>query len=165
MYQPSDKNGFRTPDGYFDRLPGRIMDRTGHKATGNDGFRVPGDYFETFPDRLEERLAGEEVRVRKLWSSRMFWVPAAAAAIAFLLLLVPTREGSVQFEDLAGDTIADYLEVEAFDLSSNELAESLPFGEIAMEDVMDQMPGQQQILDYLENNTDADDEFYLDRHE
>ncbi len=165
MHQPSNKNGFRTPDGYFDRLPGRIMDRIGREATGKDGFRVPGDYFETLPDRLTDRLAGEAVRVRRLWPSRMMWVPAAAAVIALLLLLVPAGKGDLQFEDLSGDTIADYLEVEAFDLSSNELAESLPFGEIAMEDVMDQMPEQQQLLDYLENNTDTDDEFYLDRHE
>lgn len=165
MQGPSNKNGFRTPDGYFDHLPGRVMDRIGRKAEGNGGFRVPENYFETFPDRLAERLAREEVRVRKLWPSRMIWVPAAAAAIAFLLLLVPSGEASLQFEDLAGDTLANYLEAEAFDLSSGELAESLPFGEIAMEDLTDQMPEKQELLDYLENTTDTDDEFYLDRHE
>ena len=38
-------------------------------------------------------------------------------------------------------------------------------GDIAMEDVMERMPEEQQIIDYLEDHTDADDEFYWNRDE
>jgi hypothetical protein len=49
-------------------------------------------------------------------------------------------------------------------LSSYELAESLPLGEIAMEDVMEKMP-EQPIFDYLEDHSDTNDELYLYRDE
>ncbi|MEJ2585198.1 MAG: hypothetical protein P8Z38_09190 [Robiginitalea sp.] len=171
MHQSSNNNGFRTPDRYFEHLPDRIMDRIQkdeiRDSEGKYGFQVPEGYFEAFADRLEKRLPGQKVPVRRLWpATRLVWIPAAAAVIAFLLLLIPSREeSSLQFEDLTGDSIAEYLQAEAFDLSSYELAESLPLGEIAMEDVMEKMPEQQQIMDYLETHTDTDDEFYLDRDE
>ena len=170
MSTSSDHNPFKSPAGYFDRLPGRIMDRVQKEdirtSAGKKGFQVPEEYFETFADRLAERLPQKEGRVRKLWPSRPVWITAAAAVIVFMLLLIPSREeGGMQFEDLSGESIADYLQAEAFDLSSFDLAESLPLGDIAMEDVMEQMPEEQQIIDYLENQTDTDDEFYWDRDE
>ena len=170
MSTSSDHNPFKTPAGYFDQLPGRIMDKLQKEdirtSAGKKGFQVPEEYFETFADRLAERLPQKEGRVRKLWPSRPVWIMAAAAVIIFMLLLIPSREeGGMQFEDLSGESIADYLQAEAFDLSSFDLAESLPLGDIAMEDVMEQMPEEQQIIDYLENQTDTDDEFYWDRDE
>lgn len=170
MHKSSNNNGFRTPDRYFKHLPDRLMDRIQkedlRETKGNPGFQMPEGYFETFPDRLANRLEKKEVPVRNLWTSPFVRMSAVAAVIAFLLLLVPSREeGGLQFEDLSGDTIAEYLQSEAVDLSSYELAESLPFGEIAMEDVMEKMPEQQHIIDYLEDNTDTNDELYLNRDE
>jgi hypothetical protein len=170
MRRSEKNNGFRVPDGYFDTLPGRLMDRIGKdgipNSTEKGGFRVPEGYFETLSDRVARRLPEQQVRVRKLWTTPLVWISAAAAVIAFLLLLIPAREeGVLQFEDLSGDTIAEYLQGEAMDLDSYELAESLPLGEIAMEDVMDRMPEQQQIVDYLESHMDTNDELYLDRDE
>lgn len=170
MNASSDHNRFKIPAGYFDQLPDRVMDRIGKEktrtSTGKDGFQVPEGYFETFADRLAERLHRKEGRVRKLWPVRLVWVSAAAAVIVFMLLLTPSGEaGGMQFEDLSGESIADYLQAEAYYLSSNDLAESLPLGEIGMEDVMEKIPEEKQILDYLENHTDTDDEFYWDRDE
>lgn len=170
MKNPSKHNQFKTPAGYFKHLPGRVMGRIQKEeiqtSAGKRGFQVPEAYFETFTDRLSERLPKKEGRVRHLWSSRLYWISAAAAIIAFMFLLIPTREeGSLQFEDLTGESIADYLQAEAFDLSSYELAESLPLADIAMEDVMEKVPEEQQIINYLENHADTDDEFYWDRNE
>jgi hypothetical protein len=169
MRRSPNKNGFRTPDGYFKNLPGRLLDRIQkeepRKTIEKTGFQVPEGYFDTFSDRLAGRLAEKEVPVRNLWSSPLVRITAAAAVIAFLLLLVPSREEvGLQFEDLSGDTIAEYLQSDAVDLSSYELAESLPLGEIAMEDVMEKMP-EQNIIDYLEDYSDSNDEIYLDRDE
>lgn len=146
------------------------MDRLGKEellgSKGKGGFQVPEGYFETLPGRLAEQLPEREVRVRKLWTSPFVGISAAAAVIAFLLLLIPSQgDGVLQFEDLSGDTIAEYLQGEAMDLDSYDLAESLPLGDIAMDDVMDKMPGQQQIVDYLEYHMDTNDELYLDRDE
>lgn len=145
---------------------GRMGEEERWDSKGKGGFQVPDRYFETLSDRLVQRLPEQEVRVRKLWTSPFAWMSAAAAVIAFLLLLIPSREeGVLQFEDLSGDTIAEYLQGEAIDLDSYELAESLPLGEIAMDDVMDKMPEQQHIVDYLEYHMDTNDELYQDRDE
>lgn len=171
MSTSSDHNRFKIPAGYFSRLPDRIMDRIlmdepRTSAVKKDAFQVPEEYFETFADRLTERLPEKEGRVRKLWPSRLVWMSAAAAVIVFMLLLTPSgEEGGLQFEDLSGESIADYLQAEAFDLSSNDLAESLPLGDIAMEDVMEKIPEEQKIIDYLEIHSETDDEIYWDRDE
>lgn len=169
MRRSPDKNGFRTPDRYFDTLPGRLLDRIRkeepRRTSEKTGFQVPEGYFDTFADRLAGRLEEKDVPVRSLWSFPLVRLTAAAAVIAFLLLLVPSREESgLQFEDLSGDTIAEYLQSDAVDLSSYELAESLPLGEIAMEDLGEKMP-EQYIIDYLEDYSDSNDEIYLDRDE
>jgi len=169
MRQTPNKNGFRTPDGYFNNLPNQLMDRIQKEerrdSVGKSGFQVPEGYFETFTDRLAERLPKKDVPVRTLWTSPFVRISAAAAVIAFLLLLIPSRqEVGLQFEDLSGDTLAEYLQSESVDLSSYELAESLPLGEIAMEDVMEKMP-EQPIFDYLEDHSDTNDELYLYRDE
>ena len=170
MRRSPNKNGFRTPDGYFNHLPDRLTDRIQSEelrdVNGKSGFQVPEGYFETFSDRLAKHLPKKKVPVRNLWTSPLVRISAAAAVVAFMLLLLPSREeGGLQFEDLSGDTLAEYLQEEAGDLSSFELAESLPFGEIAMEDVMEKMPEQQYIFNYLEDNTDTNDELYPDRDE
>ncbi len=49
------KNPFKTPEGYFEGLPDRLMDRISEKGPRipeNDGFRVPDGYFEGLHDKI-----------------------------------------------------------------------------------------------------------------
>ena len=166
----SHKNGFKIPEDYFEVFPDQLMDKIQEGADlasdRKGGFKVPEGYFEAFPNRLSEKLRQGETPVRNLWPKRGAWIAAAAAVAAFMLLLIPSgNNGDLQFEDLTRETLAEYLQADAFDLSAYELAESLPLEQIAMEDVMDQVPEDQQIIDYLESHTDADEEFYWDRDE
>jgi hypothetical protein len=169
MNKVSGKGGYRTPEGYFTRLPDRVMDRikaeSGSKKNPDGGFKVPDGYFDRFPDRLEERMAHSPSKVRKLWPSRLGWVAAAAAAI-LLLFLIPDRQAAeIEFGDLTGETIAEYLGSKEEDLSSDEIAEALPLDEIALEDMLDASLETQHIAEYLENDREVDEEFYWNNDE
>lgn len=170
MSKASENKGFRTPDRFFEQFPDRLLERVkNQKAPGDmagQGFRVPEGYFESLSDRLQERMVSRDRGVRRLWPPRLAWIGAAAAAITLLLVLLPGKQATVpEFRDLNGEAIAEYLQTREWDMSSQELAETLPLGEIAMEDVLETAPGADQIMDYLEIHTESEDEFYLDNND
>ena len=169
MGNTSKDSGFKTPEGYFDHLQDRILDHTAQvrnrRKDHRHGFRVPEGYFEGLADRLQERRKNKESKVRRLRPVNLSWIAAAAAAV-LLLILVPDRgENSIEFKDLTGESIAEYLQTWEGDLSSDELADALPLNDIALEDILDASLQTQQIADYLENNTEADDELYWESDE
>ncbi|MDG1573467.1 hypothetical protein OZ410_14145 [Robiginitalea sp. M366] len=155
-------SGFRVPEGYFRDLPGRLeqqLQAEGDSLPADDGFSVPEGYFDAFADRLEARMRRPKGRVRNLWAVSG-WVAAAAAAVVLLLVLRPTGgQGSPAFEDLAGFEIEAYLD--GYDeMSTYELAEALPLEDIALDAVMESGPGEEQILDYLDQNMESDDAIF-----
>ncbi len=113
------QHGFRVPEGYFNRFPGKLQDRlrqedampenpsdhTGpsseelsgisRKPMPDRGFQTPDGYFETFGQRLQKRLEnpGDSVqsqpRVFRLSQRYMGWTAAVAAAILLAIVLWP----------------------------------------------------------------------------
>ena len=163
-------SGFKVPDGYFEQFEARLAGRL--KASGDElipkeaGFRVPEDYFETFGQRLQQRLETPRGRTRNLWSGYLGWAAAAAAGIALALLLWPSQSPQEPaFDDLARTEIESYLEIRYEDLSAYELAESLPLGNMAMGDLLEEAPVDTQILDYLDRENEAYDDYYLSNDE
>lgn len=169
MDKASDKRGFRSPEGYFERFPDRLMARMkaeeGQAISSRGGFKVPDGYFEGLADRLQERVPRKGPKVRTLWRPRLGWIAAAAAAILLLLLMPDRQVAGIEFEDLSGESIASYLESREGDLSTQELAETLPLNEIALEDMLEATLETQHIAEYLENETEVDDEFYWNDNE
>jgi hypothetical protein len=170
MNLSSENNGFKMPEGYFNRFPDRILsriqeDRSAPRAGEDPAFKVPDGYFDSFPGRLERRLEPKQSQVRSLWGSRLGWIAAAAAAVVLMLVLWPEQRISVEYGDLNGEAIVEYLQAEEWDFSSEEIAELLSLEEIAMEDMLEKAPGDEQIMDYLESYSDPDDEFYLESDE
>ena len=161
------QDGFKVPDGYFGDFQARMAERL--KASGSQaipkeaGFRIPADYFETFGARLQERLEPPRGRTRHLWTAYLGWAAAAAAGVVLAIGFWPS--GSLQvpgFDDLARTEIESYLEVRYDDISAYELAESLPLEDMAMGDLLEDAPLQTQILDYLDRDNEAYDEYYLE---
>ena len=130
------------------------MKAENHRDNGSQGgFKVPDGYFEGLADRLQERMPKDGKKVRTLWMPRLGWIAAAAVAILLLVLFPDRQVAGVEFEDLSGESIATYLESREGDLSAQELAETLPLNEIALEDILDASLDTQHIDDYLENET------------
>ncbi len=160
-------SGFKVPDGYFGEFQARMAERL--KASENGilpkeaGFRVPDAYFDTFGERLQQRLEPPRGRTRNLWTGYLGWAAAAAAGIALALSLWPASapEGPA-FGDLGRNEIESYLEIRYEDLSSYEIAESLPLENLAMGDLLEGASMETQILDYLDRENEAYDEYYLE---
>lgn len=170
MASVSGQDGFKLPEGYFEKFPERIAKRTAEtnpvEEKSMDGFRTPDMYFDTFGARLQERLSKREVPVRKLRPLQMIWIPAAAAAILLLLVWSPSSPSAVlEFKDINAEVLQAYLQTEEFDVTPNELAENLPLMDLAMEDVLDRAPEARVIADYLEDYIESDEELYLDPNE
>ncbi|MDC6355031.1 hypothetical protein [Robiginitalea biformata] len=164
------KGGFRVPDNYFEELPGRVEKRLeaskGTPLPQEAGFRVPEGYFENLGERLESRLGNTPGKVRPLWPVQLGWVAAAAAAIALLFTLWPAKPvDSLQFEDLAGIDIQQYLEADRDEMDAYELAEGLPLDDIAVGDVLENIPDEEHILEYLSRDNESVDELYWDDNE
>lgn len=163
-------SGFQVPDGYFDKFPARMENLI--KASEGDilpkeaGFRVPEAYFETLGERLGQRLEAPRGRTRNLWTTYLGWAAAAAAGLLLAISLWPAREEPAPgFSDLAGTEIEHYLEFRYENLSSYELAESLPLEKLAMSDLLEDAPAETQILDYLDRENPTYDDYYLDNDE
>ena len=166
----NDKNGhsgFRIPDGYFDQFPARMENllkaSEGERLPKDAGFRVPDAYFDTLGERLQHRLEAPRGRTRNLWTTYLGWAAAAAAGLLLTISLWPVQEERTPaFGDLAGTDIEHYLEVRYENLSSYELAESLPLENLAMSDLLEDAPAETQILDYLDRENPTYDDYYLD---
>ena len=170
MSESKAQGGFRVPDGYFEEFPGRIKERLegsdGTTLPEDAGFRIPDGYFENLGERLESRLGNDPGQVRPLWPVQLGWAAAAAAAIALLFALWPaTTADPLEFKDLAGVEIQQYLEADRDEWDAYELAEGLPLDDIAVSDVLDNLPEEEQILDYLSRDNESVDELYWDDHE
>lgn len=167
----SKKEGFKIPDRYFEGfsqdLQKRLKHPLGYPEAAESGFKVPDTYFERFESRMLKRLHAQPPKVRPLWNRSNFkWGIAIAATMALMLLLQTGKETSQpQFEDLARNEIEDYLEIRYSDLNTFELAESLPLEDLTMGDLLEDIPHDAQILNYLERKYEAYDHFNLENDE
>jgi hypothetical protein len=171
MAMQSKKEGFKIPDRYFEGFSQDIQKRLTHPL-GNPGaaescFKVPDAYFDRFESRMLKRLHTQPPEVRPLWNRSKFkWGVAIAAGMALMLLLQTGKDTSQpQFEDLARNEIEDYLEIRYSDLNTFELAESLPLEDLTMGDLLEDIPHDAQILNYLERKYEAYDHFNLENDE
>ncbi|UJH67705.1 hypothetical protein [Allomuricauda sp. SCSIO 65647] len=170
----NQKNKFKTPEGYFERFNERLMDRIAKDSDSHqniipesDGFAVPDGYFENLPSKIASRIENGEGKVVQLNPQKKFYYAAAAIAaiIALALALNIERSTEIEFDDLASSDIADYFENTNFNLTTNEIAELLPIENIAISDITEVPLGEENILEYLDENIEDLDELNLDYNE
>ncbi|NNE76774.1 MAG: hypothetical protein HKN31_06840, partial [Pricia sp.] len=115
----------------------------------------------------KEKLDGEKPKVIPLQSYKKY-VYTAASIAAILLVLVGLNWSSseeITFEDLASEEIEDYFENNDFELTSYEIAEVLPLDELEMSDFFENQLNEENVLDYLNDNTENYDELNLEDDE
>ncbi|MDH3697871.1 MAG: hypothetical protein OER83_04355 [Flavobacteriaceae bacterium] len=162
--------GFKTPEGYFDSLTDRILEKVGKEsqsAPENEGFSTPDNYFESFNDKLKARMEPKETKVVQLRSYRRYWVAAASIAAIFLLVVVIPWGGTEEssFDTLASAEIEAYLDEGDLGLSSYELAEFIAEDALQEDAIMEMNIEDENIMEYLDDTIDDIDELNLDYDE
>lgn len=170
MATDAKQDGFKLPEGYFEKFPERMVkyvrEKNPYGVEPESGFRTPDKYFEAFGDRLQQRLSEKDKPVQKLRPLRWIWIPAAAAAILWLIIWSPSSPStSLEFGDINAEALQAYLQNEDFDVTPTELAENLPLLDLAMEDLLDRAPETGEIAHYLEDYIESDEELYLESNE
>ena len=162
--------GFKTPEGYFEGLTDKIMDKLSEEERSipeNDGFGVPENYFESLNDRIKDQLGPKETKVVQLHSYRRYWVAAASIAAIFLLaVLIPWKGAeATSFDALANADIEAYLDEGNLDFSSYELAEFIPEESLEESIMLEESVEEENIMDYLDDAIEDIDELNLEYDE
>lgn len=169
MMKKQKHSGFTLPEGYFEsfneKLSESLRDKEAH-LPDDDGFALPTGYFETFNDRLRERLAPSDTGVVSLNYTKYLLVAATVAAVAVLVFLLPEKGGmQTGFEDLQGTDIVAYMDEGELELTDDEIAQLLPIDELEMNDMLTNGLNDENIMEYLDNSMDENDELNLDTND
>ena len=163
------KNSFKTPQNYFDSFEDKLMDKLSTKESVMPkarGFTVPDNYFDTFNDKLTSKL-NKETNVIPLYPiKKIMAIAASIAAIAIIFLGYNwNRTEELSISDLANTDIEAYFENNEFDLTSYEIAEVLPFTDTEFSNMLNSSIENENILDYLSDNTNDFEELNLQENE
>lgn len=170
MGKKNKENGFKTPEGYFDGLTDRIMDRIGKESDARpeaEGFKVPDGYFDSLSDKILEKVAQPEPKVVKLYPYRKYLITAASIAAVVVIFIGLQWQGNqgLSFEDIANMELEEYLDQNASGISTYELAELMPIEEVELDDILESEWDEENIVDYLDDTIDDIDELNLTNDE
>ncbi|WP_339656184.1 hypothetical protein [uncultured Maribacter sp.] len=160
---------FNTPQGYFDSFEERLVDKLSTEQTTMPkarGFTVPDNYFDMFNDKLTNKLS-KETKVIPLYPYNKIMAIVASIAAIFIIFFGydwnSTEE--LSFSALANTDIEAYFENNEFDLTSYEIAEVLPFTDTEFSNMLNSTLENENILDYLNDNTIDFEELNLQDNE
>ena len=110
------KEGFKVPDGYFEGLNQRLLNRLDKDDLDlpeDDGFAIPEGYFDGLHDKLSSRIGSpQENKVIKLNPWKKYYLVAASVA-ALIVIVIGFRLGQPEeftFSDLANAELESYLD-------------------------------------------------------
>jgi len=163
-------NPFKTPEGYFEGFNHRLMDT---HSEGNlslpkkEGFVVPDGYFKSVNDTIISKLDVVETKVVQLHPLRKYYYAAASIAAVLLVIFglnLPASE-AVTFDSLAESDIENYFENNDYDLSAFEIAEVIPVDELEINDILTNQFEEENLIEYLDENTNTYEELNLEDYE
>jgi len=165
----NNKIPFKTPQGYFDSFEYRLMDKLSTEENfmpKAKGFTVPDNYFETFNNKLKGKLNNEPKVIQLYPVKKILAFAASVAAIVIIFLGYNwNSEEELSISNLANTDIEAYFENNEFDLTSYEIAEVLPFTDTEFSNMLTSSIENENILDYLSNNTHDFEELNLQDNE
>lgn len=170
MKELNKNNPFKTPEEYFEGFDARLKDKLSEESSNiprEEGFAIPEGYFETLHDKILDKMDAEDTKVIPLNPYKKYYY--AAASIAAVVLVVfglnwNTSE-ELTFEGLAESDIEYYFETNDYDLSAYEIAEVIPFNELEIKDILTNGFEEDNIVDYLDENTKEFEELNLEEYE
>ena len=166
MGKLSKDSGFKVPEGYFDNLKDRIMDKMEDaqaQLPENEGFQVPDGYFDKLSDEILSKSEEKETKVIQLKSYRKVFYAVASVAAAVLIFFGLQWQGNQElgFGDIASIELEEYFDSNVSGVSTYELAEVISIEELELGDFMDEELEEENIAEYLEDSIEDIDEFNL----
>lgn len=167
MKDSNKKNPFKTPEGYFEDLSGKLMGRifTEDKAISeDDGFIVPEGYFEGLHKNIRQKLDTKEPKIILLHPFKKYLYAAASIAAIVLVVFTLNRKTSqeISFDDITNSDIENYFAENGLDFSTYEIAQVVPVDELEIADILSNGFKEDIILNYIDNNTDNFEELNVD---
>ncbi len=170
MNKFTNKNPFKTPEGYFEDISKGLMKRLREKdidIPDNEGFIVPDSYFDDVHKNILEKQEAEEAKIIQLHPfKKLVYAAASIAAIAMVVFFLNLNTSeAITFDTIANSDIDDYFEDNDLDFSTYEIAELVPVDELEIGDILSNELNQDMILNYLDNNTENFEELNMDYDE
>ncbi|MGP1990338.1 hypothetical protein D9V96_000455 [Zobellia laminariae] len=165
------KNPFKAPEGYFEEFDKNLFEKLSREDSAipkKEGFKLPDGYFDSLSDKLQQKLKEDQqnkVIPLKSYKKYYYAVTAMAAILVVALTLNLNKTNEISFDDLAQSDIENYFNQNELDLTSYELAEVMPISELEMTDMFDSSFSEENVLDYINENTDYFDELNLEDNE
>ena len=170
MGKISKNDGFKTPEGYFEGLTERILNKMEDESDNlpkSEGFQVPEGYFDSVNKEILSKLERPEPKVVRLYPYKKLLYTAASIAAVLLIFIGLQWQGdqSVNFGDIANMELAEYFEDNATGLSSYEIAEVFPIDDLEVSDILEEEWDEENIVEYLDDTIDDIDELNLNNDE
>ncbi|MBT8263902.1 MAG: hypothetical protein HKN52_01905 [Eudoraea sp.] len=171
MKKTPKNSGFKTPEGYFEGVTDRILDRIkneeGAGIPEKDGFTIPEGYMDTMQKEVLTKVKASETPVISLHPYRKHLLVAASIAAIFVLVigLQWNDAQSITFDDLANADIETYFESREIGFTSYEIAEVIPVNTIDLNEFMETGVNDENIMEYLEDSIDDIEELNLELDE
>ena len=159
MGKISKNDGFKTPEGYFEGLTERLLEKMKDESAEipkSDGFQVPEGYFDAVDKEILSKLDQPESRVVRLYPYKKLLYTAVSVAAVVLIFIGLQWQGdqSITFDDLANMELAEYFEDNTTGLSSYEIAEVFTVEDLEVTDILEEEWSEENIADYLDDTLD-----------
>jgi uncharacterized membrane protein YvbJ len=162
--------GFKTPDLYFKNFEASLFERLSLTEEESNcvlekkaGFIVPDSYFENFEENLLKKIehpVADNSRVIPFLSKRKLYYAASIAAILLLFIAIFTsKDSSVSFDSVESAVYQEYLENDASDIDTYEIAALLQEEINNSNALEDANIDHEYLLDYLSNEELTNDLF------
>lgn len=163
-------NDFKIPEGYFDHLEDRLMDKIENdhslNLNKNTGFKSPDGYFESIEDKVFAKINEKKTKIKvfSLYNKKTLITISAIAASLLLFFSIQSinNNDELNFNALDLADINAYIEQGNIDLSDTELVnligEEIDFTESFEDNPIDD----EAVMDYLNNNDIENEIIYFD---
>ena len=170
MKDSKNNNPFKTPEGYFENFTDELLNALRLENLDlpkEDGFTVPEDYFDGLHKDIQLKLEPQETKVLRLHPyHRYFFAAASVAAVVLIFFgLNWTSTETPTFNELADTDIEAYFDNNELGLSSYEIAEMIPVDELKINDILETQLNDDNVVDYLYENTNDFEELNLEDYE
>lgn len=148
------KSGFKTPDNYFNQFEDNLLSEIRLKEqVSKTGFEVPDGYLDMFKVEINEPVP--QSKVISLFSRKTIWYAASVAAVAILLINIPSFKTTDNFVAIDTESIESYMldtDYDAYELGDLIIDPSAFEDAILEESITDAS-----LEDYFYDNVELED--------